>query len=205
MGEALSPLICWHHSSLSSPGNCWPSLLPGHIAGYCSNLCPTRFPHPFLPSCFPAGCMCMFLTRGRTFCFSLMSFVRFLSASFPASWGFSGWHHDCLVCLPLFPVLCQQQNCWMCTLAIIQAINEDVKQDWSQYWVLEYTTNYQSAIGLFTSDIHALVLAVQPVFNAVMFCSPSSCFKSFSVRIFGSQCQRSPWCPGRETKGIETL
>jgi len=127
--------------------------------------------------------MCMFLTRGRTFCFSSMSFVRFLSASFPASWGFSGWHHDCLVCLPLFPVLCQQQNCWMCTLAIIQAINEDVKQDWSQYWVLEYTTNYQSAIGLFTSDIHALVLAVQPVFNAVMFCSPSSCFKSFSVRI----------------------
>jgi len=61
--------------------------------------------------------------------------------------------------------------CVVCKLAegtrfpTIQIINEDVKQDWTQYGPLGYTTSHWPATRLCDTDHHFVGPAIQPVFN----------------------------------------
>lgn len=52
---------------------------------------------------------------------------------------------------------------------IVQFINEDVKQDYTQYWPLEYTTNNWALITFCVADHHHhLSLVIQTVFGLII-------------------------------------
>lgn len=81
---------------------------------------------------------------------------------------------------------------------IILMINEDVKQDWTQYWPLGCTASYRPSTRL-----HALVSTLLAwsfrQFSANLFiCLSSLYIDSFSTRVFGTECQGSYWNSGRQ-------
>ncbi|KAK4827152.1 hypothetical protein QYF61_015106, partial [Mycteria americana] len=62
-----------------------------------------------------------------------------------------------------FWVICKLAEGALCP--IIQIINEDDEQDWTQYRPLRYTTSHWPLTGLCATDHHSLGLAVQTVFH----------------------------------------
>lgn len=62
------------------------------------------------------------------------------------NFGLSGWQNDARNHFSPFYITCKLAEGMLCP--IIQAINEDVKQCWSQYWLCGHTIMNSSSAGL---------------------------------------------------------
>jgi len=91
----------------------------------------------------------------------LLNFRRFPTVHFPSFSLSLCSSLTPFVYQPLISILCHQWICWGCTLySIIWIANEDVKQDWTQYWPLEHDVHYclQWDFALLTTALPATSL-----------------------------------------------
>ena len=150
-------------------------------------LYPPGPPGDFLQSCFPVGQP--LANIGTWGCSSPGAGLRtfqnipvspFLQPVSPApSLWMAAWPFVISVTLPSF--MSSADSLRVCC-SIIQLINADIKQDWTQYWPLGYTTSYWPPTRLHVTDLRPLGLAIQTVFN-LYHCSSSLHFISFFMRI----------------------
>lgn len=49
--------------------------------------------------------------------------------------------------------------------SVIHVINEDVQEEWAQYWLLGYTASYHLPTKHCTTDPYSLGLTIQPIFS----------------------------------------
>ena len=146
-------------------------------------------------------CMGLFLPRCSTLHLPWLNYIRFLSAQL-SSLSRSHRMAAAFRCISHSSQFCVISKLAECKLELfIQVIDEEVKQDWAQYWPLRDTTCYQPPTRLSAADDHSLSSALQPVLypllwqgvglhdpqrslptpNIVWFCDSVLCEKTFQV------------------------
>ena len=132
----------------------------------------------------------LFLPKCRSLHFTLLKFIRFLSAH-SSSLSRSLW-------IAAWPLWLSSPSHFL-SPEIIQIVNEDVKHDWMQHWLLRYSTAYRPPIRHFTTDHHLAAWLFSQFLICFIVWSSNPCFDSFStiiLRILRGQCQMFYWRPG---------
>lgn len=135
-------------------------------------------------------CLELFLSRILWFCFwTSWDFCQLIS---PACQGPSGWLWFASYCSQFWVI---HEFTKGALYPIIQVINEDVKQHWSQYWLLAYFLRNWSPLDFAWLTITLWVHPFRQFFIYLTVCSSSSYSTASLWESHRGQCQKPHWSP----------